>query len=113
VLHYKKLDVYQCAIEFLVLVTEMIEVIPRGHSSLVHQLDDATMSIVLNIAEAVGKTTAPDQAKFFAISRGSAMECGAILEVCEIRNLIDSTRTKRGEELLVRLVQMLTKLSRS
>jgi len=111
-LHFKKLDVYKCAIDFLALATEIIEALPRGHSRLAGQFDDASMSIALNIAEAVGKVTERDQAKFFAIARGSAMECGAILDVCSIRQLIDRNRADEGEELLVRLVQMLTKLSR-
>ena len=111
-LHFKKLDVYKCAIEFLALATEIVERLPRGHARLASQFDDASMSIALNIAEAVGKVTERDQAKFFSIARGSAMECGAILDVCSIRSLIDRERADRGEQLLIRLAQMLTKLSR-
>lgn len=111
-LHFKSLDVYKRAIEFVALATEIIERLPRGHARLAGQFDDASMSIALNIAEAVGKVTQRDQAKFFSIARGSAMECGAILDVCIIRNLIDRDCFDKGEDLVIRLVQMLTKLSR-
>ena len=111
-LHYKNLDVYKCAIDFVALATEIIEGLPRGHGTIVAQLDTASLSIALNIAEAVGKTTRRDQAKFFAISRGSAMECGAILDVCQIRGLVAREKFDKAHSLLIRLVQMLTKLSK-
>lgn len=34
-------------------------------------------------AEGSGKTGLRDQRKFYAIARGSAMECGAIEDVCK------------------------------
>jgi four helix bundle protein len=112
-LHYKQLDVYQCAVEFLAFASEIIERLPRGNSRLANQFDDASMSIALNIAEGVGKTTGPDQAKFFSIARRSAMECGAILDVCLIRKLMSAEKAARGEVLVTRLVQMLSKLCRA
>ena len=111
-LHYKKLDVYACAIQFVGLATETIEGLPRGHANLIAQLDSASLSIALNIAEAVGKTSPKDQAKFFAISRGSAMECGAIFDVCLVRGLISKEAAAKADQLVIRLVQMLTKLSK-
>ncbi len=111
-LHFKQLDVYKCAIEFLALTTEILEKLPRGHARLANQFDDASMSVALNIAEGVGKTTEPDQAKFFAIARGSAMECGAIVDVCNVRGLATADLTARAEALVIRLVQMLSKLAR-
>ena len=110
-LHYKKLDVYKCAIEFLALASEIVEDLPRGNSRLGNQFDNASLSIALNIAEGVGKITEPDQAKFFAIARGSAMECGAVLDVCLVRKLITATTAAKAEALVTRLVQMLSKLS--
>jgi four helix bundle protein len=112
VLHFKELDVYKCAIEFLALTSEILEKLPRGHSRLASQFDEASMSVALNIAEGVGKTTERDQAKFFAIARGSAMECGALLDVCRIRRLTTEALAGRGDALVVRLVQMLSKLAR-
>ncbi|MBL9015602.1 MAG: four helix bundle protein [Myxococcales bacterium] len=52
---------------------------PGGTADLQDQLRRAARSIAQNIAEGVGKTTGPDKAKFFAIVRGSAMECVAHL----------------------------------
>ena len=45
------------------------------------QLDRASTSIPLNIAEGNGKYTALDRCKFFDTARGSALGCAACLDV--------------------------------
>ena len=82
VLDHEKLDVYRRAIEFLALTAEVLDSLPRGHSSLRKQFEEASMSIPQNIAEGVGKPTDADRSRYYAIARGSAMECGAILDAC-------------------------------
>ncbi len=47
------------------------------------QLDRASASVLLNCAEAVGRSGRRDQARLFAIARGSAYECLAILDLLE------------------------------
>ena len=111
-LAYERLDVYQCAIEFLAVSTTIVGSLPKGHGALGDQLRRAGMSIPLNIAEAAGKTTAADRKRFAAIARGSAMECGAILDVCTVLNVATGAEVKRGKTLLVRIVSMLTKMCR-
>ncbi|MFN0248337.1 MAG: four helix bundle protein [Kofleriaceae bacterium] len=51
--------------------------IPKGHADLVDQLRRAAQSIPQNIAEGAGKTGRADKARYYAIARGSAMECAA------------------------------------
>ncbi|MGA2867259.1 MAG: four helix bundle protein, partial [Verrucomicrobiota bacterium] len=45
------------------------------------QLDRASTSSVLNLAEGNGKFTSPDRGRFLDIWRGSALECAAALDV--------------------------------
>jgi four helix bundle protein len=78
-LNYEKLDVYRCAIEFLTIAMALIDRLGRGDSALKDQLRRASLSIPLNIAESSGKVFPNDRARFLAIARGSAMECGACL----------------------------------
>ena len=111
-LAYERLDVYQRSIEFLVLVAPVLETLPRGNAGLADQLRRASISIPLNIAEAAGKVGEADRARFYAIARGSAMECGAILDVCRALGLIDEVMANGGKALLVRVVAMLTKMCR-
>lgn len=111
-LAHERLDVYQRAIEFLALSVEVLETFPRGHANLVDQLRRAALSIPLNIAEGVGKNTMDDQRRYFAIARGSAMECAAILDACQILKLVEAARVEQGKGLLARVVGMLTKMCR-
>ena len=111
-LAYEKLDVYQCALQFLALSAEIGGAVPKGNAALVEQLRRASLSIVLNIAEGAGKTTTADRRRFAAIARGSAMECGAVLDACRILQLADEATVSEGKDLVVRIVSMLTKMCR-
>jgi four helix bundle protein len=111
-LSHERLDAYQVAIQFLAFSTELVRTFPKGHSALADQLRRAALSVPLNTAEAVGKTTKNDSARYFAIARGSALECAAIIDACEILSLLDPARKAQGKALLGRVVSMLSKLCR-
>ena len=109
---HEKLDVYRCALELYATLAPAITAFPRGHGAIVDQLRRALVSIPLNIAEACGKTTVSDRQRFFAIARGSAMECAAILDVCELLELLEPEKIQCAKQLLLRIVQMLSRLCR-
>jgi hypothetical protein len=50
------------------------------------------------------------KARFFAMARGSAMECAAVLDVLRATGIVPGTTCVRGRSLLVRIVQMHTRL---
>ena len=108
---YEKLDVYQCAIQFLALSTGITSQLPRGHAGLADQLKRASMSIPLNIVEGAGKRSRADCRKFFDIARGSAMECGAAIDVTFTLGLIGEEAKNQAKALVHRIVAMLTKLA--
>lgn len=109
-LAHEKLDVYQCALHFLGLANSVIDQLPSGSKVIIDQLDRAALSIVLNIAEGVGKRSSADKHKFFASARGSAMECGGIFDVLKIQRKLTEDVYLQAKRLLVRIVQMLTKM---
>ena len=109
-LSFQRLDVYQRAIEFLALVYEIIEQLPRGHADRADQIARAAESVVRNIAEGAGRWSGVDSAKHYKIARGEAMECAASLDVLRIRKLLDEERYHRGIHLLEAIVAMLTKM---
>jgi four helix bundle protein len=80
-LDYEKLDAYQISIQHLTFVFKTLPTLPRGYAALTDQWRRAAMSVPLNIAEAVGKTSAADRSNRCSIARGEAMECGALLEL--------------------------------
>jgi four helix bundle protein len=111
-LDHENLDVYRCAIELLAMTARLGASLPRGESELRDQLKRASMSVPLNIAESCGKTSAPDRARFLAVARGSALECGAILDVAVATGALDPTPIAPAKALLTRIVAMLTKMTR-
>ena len=111
-LSHEKLDVYQRSLEFLALVSELTETNERGDGPLLDQLRRASMSIPLNIAESSGRPKPQDRARFCGIARGSAMECNAILDVCKVTGRYSQENINRGKALLLRIVEMLSKMCR-
>jgi hypothetical protein len=61
---------------------------------------------------APGKTSAADRARFLAIARGSALECGAILDVGVAIGAVDPSSAASAKSLVARVVAMLTKMTR-
>jgi four helix bundle protein len=109
-LSFQRLDVYQRAIEFLSLVYEIVDDLPRGNADRADQLQRAAESVVRNIAEGAGRWSAADSANRFKIARGEAMECAASLDVMRVRKLVTDERYDRGIRLLESTVAMLTKM---
>ena len=107
---HEKLTVYQDAIRFVVWAGELLETLPKSLAAY-DQLDRASTSIPLNIAEGNGKYTAPDRCRFFDIARGSALECAACLDVLVAQKRL--AEAEQGKEILVRIVSMLVGLIRS
>jgi len=65
---HENLKVYQKAINFITWLNPVLENIPRRNAAY-DQLDRASTSIALNIAEGNGKFTPKDRCRFFDIAR--------------------------------------------
>jgi len=103
---HEKLDVYQEAIAVCGWVGEFLAAI-SAKAAAKDQLDRASTSIPLNIAEGNGKFSARDRARFFEMARGSALECAACLDVLLARKLATEQQVAEQKERLARIVQML------
>lgn len=112
-LGYQKLDVYQCAIRLLALCARLSGEVPKGYASLGDQLRRAAVSTPLNIAEGSGRPADGDAARFYGIARGSAMECGAILDAFAAIGCGDEPTRREAMALVVRVVEMLSKMCRT
>jgi four helix bundle protein len=107
VLDLDRLDAYRVAVEFAALAARL-RVTP---ASLRDQLDRASASIVLNIAEGAGRPSAADRAHFYAIARGSAFECAGVLDVLHARGALATSAHVDARTLIVRIVQMLSRMT--
>ena len=103
---HEKLDVYRESIAFCGWVGDFLAEI-SGKATAKDQLDRASTSLPLNIAEGNGKFSMADRARFLQIARGSALECAACLDVLAVRKLVSPERIIPAKEQLVRIVNML------
>lgn len=111
-LDHEKLDVYRCSLELLRLCTALLRRLPSGHAHLTDQLHRAATGVPLAIAEGVGKNSPADKRRYFAIARGSTMECAAIIDVLGIIVTIDEAHLREAKVLAERCTAMLSKLMR-
>ena len=111
-LDHKKLEVYQTSLEFITGTLPLLEAIP-ANASVRNQLDRASTSIPLNIAEGNGKFTSADRCRFFDNARGSALECSACLDVTVAKRIAKRADIAAGKAMLVEMVNMLFGLIRA
>lgn len=111
-LSHESLTVYQRSIEFVAWASNLT-VNKNVKGVVLDQFKRAFISIPLNIAEGAGKHSGNDQAKFYDIARGSALESGACLDVLVAMKIASKEDVCRGKELLKEIVAMLTSLSRA
>jgi four helix bundle protein len=109
---HEKLKVYSRAIEFITWLSEILQEVPKSHS-VWDQLDRASTSIPLNIAEGSGKFTPADKARYYDSARGSALECAACLDVLVSKKILTVERITPGKEMLCPIVSMLFGLIKS
>jgi four helix bundle protein len=103
---HEKLEVYREAIAFIAWLTPFLEATARM-GEVKDQLDRASTSVSLNIAEANGKYTAKDRCRFFDIAHGSALECAAGLDILVAEAKATPEQLRPGNERLQRIVRML------
>lgn len=109
---HEKLHVYREAMRFVAWADDILEKIPK-RSPVHDQLERASTSIPLNIAEGNGKFRAPDRCRFFDIARGSALESAACLDVAVAKKMLTASGAASGKEMLSHVVSMLVGLIKS
>jgi len=103
---HERLEVYREAIAFVAWVSELLEATGRV-GDVKDQLDRASTSIPLNIAEGNGKYSPKDRCRFFDIAHGSALECAAGLDILVAKEKLTPAQIRLGKERLQRIVRML------
>ena len=108
---YEKLDVYRCAMQFMESSDTLIDKLPKGYAHLGDQLRRASLSIPLNVAEGSAKCTQAERMRYFEIARASAIECSAVVNCCLSLQLAQPDLLSTLRSLILRIVQMLSKLA--
>jgi four helix bundle protein len=103
---HEKLEVYREAVGFVAWLSAILEGAVRV-GEVKDQLDRASTSIPLNIAEGNGKYTLKDRCRYFDIAHGSALECAAGLDVLVAKAKLTPAEVRPGKGRLQRIVRML------
>jgi len=112
VFDHEKLNVYQRSLDFVEFTEEVLAKLPKSLAAH-NQLDRASTSMPLNLAEGNGEFTGKDRCRFFDIARGSALECAAALDVLVRRKQLDQDQSDSGKQILKEIVSMIVGLIRS
>src|SRR5581483_2918524 len=99
---HERLEVYREAIAFVAWMSGVLEGLLRI-GEVRDQLDRASTSIPLNIAEGNGKYSPKDRCRFFDIAHGSALECAAALDVLVAKAKLTREQIRPGKERLQRI----------
>ena len=109
---HEKLKVYQSAIGFITWSTDLL-IHVEARAAVKDQLDRASTSVPLNIAEGNGKFAIRDRCRFLDFARGSALESAACLDVLVAKRLLEEKGVRAGKEQLLEIVSMLMGLINS
>jgi four helix bundle protein len=109
---HEKLDVYQASLAFVTWAEELLQSV-QAKAAVRDQLDRASTSIPLNIAEGNGKFSVKDRCRFLGIAYGSALECAAALDVLVAKKLLLPQGVHDGKTQLRSIVSMLVALINS
>jgi four helix bundle protein len=102
-----RFDAYRLALDFRRVVVKWL---PLKRAELSDQLDRASISIALNIAEGAGRTSPRERIRHYTIARGSAVECLACLDLIDLEAAVGSMSDARAT--LLRLSMVLSGLVR-
>jgi four helix bundle protein len=109
---HEKLKVYQAPLEFVTWTTDLLSKL-EFKAAIKDQLDRASTSVPLNIAEGNGKFAIRDRCRFLDFARGSALECAACLDVLMAKRSTNATAVISGKQQLFEIVSMLIGLINS
>jgi four helix bundle protein len=106
-LQHERLDAFTVAVQLEGPVVAIARRAGRGHAWLADQAMRASASVVLNLAEALGREGA-DRVRALRIARGSALELDAALTLMLHRGACRAAERQAAKALNVRAVAMLT-----
>ncbi len=109
---YEDLDVWQKAIDWAVEIISMSASLEtdRRHFRLIEQLESASSSVAMNIAEGKGRYSQKEFVQFLYIARGSLYETLTLLEIFVKQNWITGdkfTALKEGARQIAKMLNAL------
>jgi len=111
---HEKLEVWQLAKSFARDVYEKTSIFPKEERfGLVDQMRRAAISIMSNLAEGCGRTSAKDQAHFSQIAFGSLLEVDAQLQISVDLGFLSKTDYENSRKIILVLIKKISALRAS
>jgi four helix bundle protein len=107
---FKRLVVYQVALRYFGWAVRVAARMPRPLKYLADQFVRASLSIMLNIAEAAGLWSPGNKRKHYEYARGSTFESAALLDALRASGVITEDEFETKEEELAEIGARLTRL---
>jgi four helix bundle protein len=112
---FQELKVWQKSVIFserVILTIDQLKA-PRKHYRLVEQLESASTSVAMNIAEGKGRQTTKEFIQFLYIARGSLFEVITLLFILQKVGWIDNEKVIELEKLAEEITKMTNSLIKS
>ena len=109
---FQELKVWQKAVDFaekVILTVDDLDT-SRKHYRLIEQLEAASTSVAMNIAEGKGRHSRKEFAHFLYIARGSLFEVVTLLTILKRLAWIDVKRMQEFEQLALEITKTLNPL---
>ena len=112
---FQDLKVWHKAVQFAKEVIRTIDEFdaPRKHYRLIEQLESASASVAMNIAEGKGRQTTKEFIQFLYIARGSVFEVITLLIILQEVGWIEINKVKELQGLGEEITKMINSLIKS
>ncbi len=112
---FQDLKVWQKAVDFAEKVIRSIDDFdaPRKHYRLIEQLESASTSVAMNIAEGKGRQSTKEFIQFLYIARGSLFEVVTLLIIMQKVDWVEAENVTTFQKLAVEITKMINSLIKS
>jgi four helix bundle protein len=112
---FQDLKVWQKAVDFAEKVIRSIDDFdaPRKHYRLIEQLESASTSVAMNIAEGKGRQSTKEFIQFVYIARGSLFEVVTLLIIMQKVGWVEAENVTTFQKLAVEITKMINSLIKS
>ena len=106
---YENLDAWNRAVDFSVMVIDAVENISthRKHYRMLEQIEAASSSVAINLAEGKGRNSKKEFIQFCYIARGSLYETMTLLEIIRRKRWISDSIYSKLEKNGIEIASMI------
>ncbi len=109
---HEKLIVYHKGMDFVKMLAELLNQIPRRVAACDH-LERGAESILINITHASNSWSPKERVVYLGYANGSALECAACLDIFVAKNLLSASDASPAKHQLAEIVNILITMQKT